>query len=96
MKPCGGEKMGKKFKYPVTISPIRNLAGQIIGASTVARDVTERKRVERELRESEERFRELTENIDEVFWISDLENTQMIYVSPAYERIWGRRCEMRA
>ena len=38
-------------------------------------------------------FRELTENIDEVFWISDLENTQIIYVSPAYERIWGRSCE---
>ena len=86
-------KDGQEIYVSLTISPIRNPAGQIIGASTVARDVTERKRVERELRESEERFRELTENIDEVFWISDLENTQMIYVSPAYERIWGRSCE---
>ncbi len=86
-------KDGQEIYVSLTISPIRNPAGQIIGASTVARDVTERKRVERELRESEERFRELTENIDEVFWIRDLENTQMIYVSPAYERIWGRSRE---
>ena len=86
-------KDGQEIQISLTISPIRNLAGRIIGASTIARDVTERIRIERELRESEERFRELTENIDEVFWISDLENTQMIYVSPAYERIWGRSCE---
>jgi two-component system cell cycle sensor histidine kinase/response regulator CckA len=86
-------KDGQEIQISLTISPIRNLAGRITGASSIARDVTERKRVERELLESEERFRELTENIHEVFWVSDLEKTQMIYVSPAYERIWGRSCE---
>ena len=86
-------KDGQEIYVSLTISPIRNPAGQIIGASTVARDVTERKRVERELRESEERFRELTENIDEVFWLADAELQSIIYVSPAYETIWGRSCE---
>ena len=85
--------MGKKSHVSLTISPIRNPAGQIIGASTVARDVTEQKRVERELRESEERFRELTENIDEVFWLADADLQSIIYASPAYEIIWGRSCE---
>ena len=49
---------------------------------------TERGRVEQVLRESEERFRQLAENIQEVFWMTA--DKQVIYVSPAYERIWGR------
>jgi PAS domain S-box-containing protein len=45
-------KDGREIQVSLTISPIRNLAGQIIGASSVGRDVTEQKRIERELRES--------------------------------------------
>ena len=55
-------------------------------------DVTERQRARERSRESEERFRQLAENIGEVFWIHDPQNTEMLYVSPAYERIWGRSC----
>ena len=47
---------------------------------------------EEALRESEERFRQLAENIDEVFWITDPAKNVMLYVSPAYEAIWGRPC----
>ena len=46
-----------------------------------------------ELRASEERFRQLAENIREVFWMTDKEKTQMLYVSPGYEEIWGRSRE---
>lgn len=42
------------------------------------------------LPQSEERLRLITETIGEVFWMADLSITKMIYVSPAYERIWGR------
>jgi diguanylate cyclase (GGDEF)-like protein/PAS domain S-box-containing protein len=42
------------------------------------------------LAESEERFRQLADNIDAVFWISTPDWQQVIYISPAYERIWGR------
>jgi two-component system cell cycle sensor histidine kinase/response regulator CckA len=52
----------------------------------------ERRRVERALRASEERFRQLAENIQEVFWMMDPAGTEVLYVSPAYERIWGRTC----
>jgi two-component system, cell cycle sensor histidine kinase and response regulator CckA len=86
-------KDGQEIQVSLTISPIRNLAGKIVAASTVSRDVTARKRVERELRESEERFRQLTENIDEVFWLADAELQSIIYISPAYETIWHRSCE---
>jgi len=53
-------------------------------------DVSDRKRSERELRESARRFRELAENIDEVFWVTDPLKTQLLYVSPAFERVWNR------
>jgi len=42
------------------------------------------------LKESEERFREMAENIREVFWLFDRNENRVIYVSPAYETIWGR------
>ncbi|KIG08035.1 multi-sensor hybrid histidine kinase [Burkholderia sp. MR1] len=40
------------------------------------------------LRESEERFRQLAENIDDVFWMLDPAANQLVYVSPAYARLW--------
>jgi PAS domain S-box-containing protein len=42
------------------------------------------------LRQSEERFRQIAETIDEVFWVADADIAKMLYVSPAYERVWGR------
>jgi PAS domain S-box-containing protein len=76
-----------------TKGPLRDSAGAIIGLFGVSRDITENKRAEQALRESEQRFRELAENINEVFWLSDGRNARMHYVSPAYERVWGRSCE---
>ena len=42
----------------------------------------------RELNESEERFQQLADVMDEVFWIQDLATGRVVYASPAYERIW--------
>ncbi len=56
-------------------------------------DITERKRTESELIASEERFRQMADTIDEVFWMTDPQKQQMLYVSPAYEIIWGRSCD---
>jgi two-component system cell cycle sensor histidine kinase/response regulator CckA len=47
----------------------------------------------RSLRESEERFQEMANSIDEVFWMTDMAKNKILYVSPAYDRIWGRPCE---
>lgn len=50
----------------------------------------ERRQAERALRESEARFRELTETIADVFWMIDCGHGRMTYVSPVYEKIWMR------
>jgi PAS domain S-box-containing protein len=54
------------------------------------KEVTDRRRAERDLRSNEELLRQLAENIREVFWLTDIEKTRMIYISPGYEAIWGR------
>ena len=43
------------------------------------------------LRQSEERFRQLAENIPQVFWMTSIDKAEVIYVSPAHERVWGRQ-----
>lgn len=60
---------------------------------TLFEDITDKQRAERELRESEDRFQQLAANINEVFWMTDLAKNQMLYISPGYEKIWGRTCE---
>jgi two-component system, cell cycle sensor histidine kinase and response regulator CckA len=66
--------------------------GQAMRLIGVRMDVTERKLTELRLRESEDRFRELAANIQEVFWMTDPSRRQFLYISPAYEKLWGRSC----
>ncbi len=56
-------------------------------------EISERKIAELAVRESEERFRQLAENIKEVFWIVSPDWTEVYYISPAYEELWGLSCE---
>ncbi|MFH1136342.1 MAG: PAS domain S-box protein [Pseudomonadota bacterium] len=56
----------------------------------MARDITQRKQVEKKLRETEGNFRQLAANIRETFWLRDRVGGRMLYVSPAFETIWGR------
>ena len=55
-------------------------------------DITERKRDEEQRRAAEDRFRQLAESIQQVFWMTDARGA-VLYVSPAFETIFGRSCE---
>jgi diguanylate cyclase (GGDEF)-like protein/PAS domain S-box-containing protein len=81
-------KDGTKVNAEISVSLIRDTEGKPVGFRGISRDTTERKRAEEALRQSEERFRQLAENIREVFYV--LEQGYIRYVSPAYMEIWGR------
>ena len=49
-----------------------------------------RKRDEEMLQRSEERFRQLAENIHEVFWMVDTREGRLLYISPSCEKVWGQ------
>ena len=68
-------KDGTYLDVSLTISPIRDAAGRVIGASNVARDISERKRVEVALRESEERFRAIVETTPECVKLISVDGT---------------------
>jgi PAS domain S-box-containing protein len=55
--------------------------------------LTELKRSEFNARESESKFKQLAENIPEIFWLSSPDWQEILYISPAYEKIWGKSCE---
>jgi PAS domain S-box-containing protein len=59
----------------------------------MARDVTERVRAEKALFATEERFRQLAESIHEVFYLTEVPGNRLLYVSPAYEQVWGNTCQ---
>ena len=72
---------------------VRNVPGEPVELAGVWTDITERKNAVEALSASEDRFRQVVENIHEVFWLTELKSNTILYVSPGYEVIWGRTCE---
>ncbi len=79
----------------ILMSSIRDLNEQLETrveqrTKALAAEVEARKQTESLLRISEKLFTQLTEGIREVLWMTNVEKTEMLYISPGYERIWGR------
>jgi PAS domain S-box-containing protein len=87
----GLKKDGSEFPVELSLGTWNTPQGPFF--SGIIRDITERKRSEEALRESQERFYQVAENIREVFWMTDPKKNRMIYISPGYEDIWGRTCD---
>lgn len=60
------------------------------GIVGVMLDISKRKQIEQDLRESERRFRLMAESIQDVFWMGTPDFQEILYINPAYEEIWGR------
>jgi two-component system, cell cycle sensor histidine kinase and response regulator CckA len=87
------KKSGEEYWDLVSISPIADGSGVVTHFLATQEDITERRRSEATFREREERFQQLAENIEEVFFVMDPQYRETLYISPAYERIWGRSCQ---
>ena len=72
--------------------PRKDHSGAVTGLYGTLQDISERKRSEGALAESEFRFRQMAQNINDMFFLQSFDFSTMQYVSPAYERIWGRTC----
>lgn len=78
------ETSGRIFRYP------DGRPRRLIG---VAWDITPRMLADAALRDSEQRFRQIADHVDEVFWIHSAQPFELLYINPAYERVWQRSCE---
>ena len=61
--------------------------------AALEREVGDRRQTEEQLRKTMQQLRQLAENITDAFWMRNVGDPRMVYVSPAYETIWGRSCK---
>lgn len=79
--------------FPVEIRSRPFWQGERRFSVALVRDITERKRVDEALRESEERLRQIASSLREVVWLRDIQTRQVLYVNPAFQELTGRTCE---
>src|ERR687886_551467 len=82
-------KDGRRLDISLTISPIREPSGNIVGASTIARDITESKRAEEALKQSELLYHTLVEQATENIFLVEVETRRIMESNPAFQRTFG-------
>ncbi len=86
-------KQGETRTWSLRSAPLGTLSNGARIRITMAADITERNRTTRALENSEQKFRQITETIREVFWIGSPDWKQVHYVSPAYTEVWGQSAQ---
>jgi PAS domain S-box-containing protein len=84
-------KDGSELWAQVTANPIIDENGRITGGLAMVTDITEKRAAEKAVQESEARFREMAESVEEIFFLRTRD--KMLYISPSYEKIFGRTCK---
>ena len=75
--------------YEFRVVPEKNELGEVETALLICRDITNIRASQLACKDSEEKFRQLAETVDSVFWIWDGDRKKIVYISPAYEKLWG-------
>ncbi|MBC7422963.1 MAG: PAS domain S-box protein [Ferruginibacter sp.] len=78
-------KDGRIIDISLTISPIKDVQGKIIGASKIARDITRQKLIEKQILASEERFRLLANSMAQLIWTGDADGNLNYFSEAIYE-----------
>jgi PAS domain S-box-containing protein len=81
-------KDGRVINVALTVSPLRDAGGRLVGASTIAHDISERKRAEETLRRNERQLRTLFENLPDCISRFDREG-RLLFVSPSVTKVFG-------
>jgi PAS domain S-box-containing protein len=82
-------KDGRKVSVSITVSPIRNYSGRVVGVSKIARDITERQHAAQSLLESEKRFRLVANTAPVMIWTSGLDKL-FDYFNQTWLKFTGR------
>ncbi|HSE23740.1 MAG TPA: ABC transporter substrate binding protein [Pyrinomonadaceae bacterium] len=88
----GMTKKGRQIDVSLAMSALRDERGRVIGASTIARDISERKQAEETLRQSETKFRDMADNAPVMIWISGIDKLST-YVNKQFLDFTGRTLE---
>jgi PAS domain S-box-containing protein len=83
-------KGGRRIDVSLTVSPLRDQNGMLIGASKVARDIGERRRAHAALRASEDRYRRLAELLPVAVYTCESESGTITYFNNKAAELWGR------
>lgn len=87
------KKNGEEFIESVTISPVADISGTVVNYIAIKEDITEIKRAQTALKESEEKYRLITEKSEDIIWKLDLSTRKYTYISPSVYNISGYTCE---
>ena len=85
-------KNGNEYQIADSAAPIMD-GEKVLGMVLVFNDVTDQYKMRKALQESEQRFRQLAENLNEVVWLGSPDWNEVFYVSPAYDKKWGLNVE---
>jgi PAS domain S-box-containing protein len=81
----------RRINVLLTISPIHDMSGRIIAASTIAQDITKLRRAAEVLKESEKKYRDLFENANEAIFVA--QDARLVFTNPTLTKLFGYSAE---